>query len=512
MPSPDPGPATPAVLPTADALVALRERLGELDDLQQAAGLAGWDEQTKMPPGAAAARGEVLSTLSRLAHARLTDDDLHALLQQLSAATDLGDQDRRLVAAVARDADRARRVPERLVADITRHTTTAQVAWQEARAAGDYAPFRGPLEQHVAYRRELVACFPEAAHPYDVLLHNFEPDLTTERVTAVFAQLRDGLVPLIRRIADKPAPPALPGPFPVEQQRVLGMEIARAQGFDDDHWRLDDAIHPFAAALGSSDIRVTARYDDQTLTGLFAVMHEVGHGLYERQAAPTLARTTVGTGVSLGIHESQSRLWENLVGRSEAFWSHWHPRAVELFGAAALGGDDLAAFLKAINVVRPSLVRVEADEATYSLHVILRFELEVALMEGTLAVADLDAAWNTKTRELLGLDVPSPTVGVLQDIHWAYGELGYFPTYAIGNIVAAQLWTVIERDLTDLDADLAAGETSRLREWLREHVHRHGRLYSPTELLQQITGSGLDAQPFLDQLTAKYSALYDLEA
>jgi carboxypeptidase Taq len=500
MPSPDP----------AATLATLRERLGELDDLTQAAALAGWDEQTYMPPGGATARGEILATLGRLAHARLTDPELATLLDELAQAPDLGDADARLVAAVNRDADRARRVPDRLVGDIARHTAAAQVAWHAARAADDFQPFQAALERHVELRRELAGCFPEAAHPYDALLHAFEPDLTTERVRTVFAQLRDGLVPLIQEIAAKPAPPVLPGPFPIDRQRALALQIATAQGFDDAHWRMDLAVHPFAQSLGHTDIRVTSRYDEETLTGVFAVMHEVGHGLYERQTDPALARTTVGTGVSLGIHESQSRLWENLVGRSEAFWAHWHPRLLDAFGAQALGGDDLPAFLRAINTVRPSAVRVEADEATYSLHVILRFELEVALMEGTLAVADLPAAWNAKTKELLGLDVASDRTGVLQDIHWAYGELGYFPTYAIGNIVAAQLWTVIRRDLPALDEDLARGDTTALRDWLREHVHRHGRLRTPGELLKDITGSELDAQPFLDQLRAKYGALYGL--
>ncbi len=503
MPSPD-------TAAHAELLTALRERLGELDDLTQATALAGWDEQTHMPPGGAAARGEVLATLERLAHARLTDPALAALLDELGRTEGLDDVDARLVAAVARDADRARRVPDRLVGDIARHTATAQAAWHEARAADDFAVFLPALERHVELRRELAACFPEAEHPYDALLHAFEPDLTTAKVREVFAQLREGLVPLIQAIAARPEPPQLPGPFPVDRQRELSLEIARTHGFDDEHWRLDLAVHPFAQSLGSSDIRVTARYDEGSLSGFFAVLHEVGHGLYERQVDPALARTTVGTGVSLGIHESQSQLWENLVGRSEAFWSHWHPRLIEVFGADALGGEDLQAFLRSINTVKPSPIRVDADEATYALHIILRFELEVALVEGTLAPADVRDAWNAKTQELLGLDVASDKVGVLQDIHWAYGELGYFPTYAIGNIVAAQLWPVIERDLPALEDDIRRGETRPLQDWLREHVHRHGRLRTPGELLRDVTGSDLDAGPFLQQLRAKYGALYDL--
>ncbi len=495
---------------TVAALEDLRGRLGEIDDLSQAASLAGWDEQTQMPAGGAAARGEVLATLGRLAHAALTHPKLEATVATLTADDGLGETDRRLVATVARDADRARRVPDRLVGDMARQAAAGQVAWHAAREADDFAVFAPALERHVELRRELAACFPEAAHPYDALLHAYEPDLTTERVRTVFAQLSEGLVPLIARIATAPVPAVLPGPFGVDVQRELALAMARAQGFEDEHWRLDLAVHPFCQALGHTDVRVTGRFDAAHLTGLFAVLHEVGHGLYERQTAPELARTTAGTGVSLGIHESQSRLWENLVGRSEAFWTHWHPRLVDAFGADALGGDDVAAFLRSINVVQPTPIRVEADEATYSLHVILRFELEVALVEGTLAVADLPDAWNTRTRELLGIDVASDRTGVLQDIHWAYGELGYFPTYAIGNIVAAQLWTAIRRDLPDLDADLRRGDTEALQAWLGEHVHRHGRLYTPGELLRNITGADLDARPFLEQLHAKYEALYDL--
>ena len=496
----------------AEAMTALRERLGELDDLIQAAALAGWDQQTYMPPGGASARGEVLATLGRLAHARLTDPGLVALLAALAQDTGLGDVDARLVAAVGRDADRARRIPDRLVGDIARHTVVAQVAWHAARAADDFAPFRPALERHVELRRELAACFPEVAHPYDALLHAFEPGLTTERLRKVFTQMREGLIPLLGAITARAVPPPpLPGPFPVARQRELALQIAAAHGFDTEHWRLDLAVHPFVQSLGPSDIRVTTFFDETTLTGLFAVMHEVGHGLYERQIDPALARTIAGTGTSLGIHESQSRLWENLVGRSEPFWRHWHPRLVQAFGAAALGGEDLEAFLRTINTVRPSPIRVEADEATYSLHVILRFELEVAMIEGTLAVADLPYAWNAGMQELLGVHVISDRVGVLQDIHWAYGELGYFPTYAIGNIVAAQLWTVIRRDLPALDEDLERGDTLALRRWLGDHVHRHGRLRTSGELLMDITGSELDARPFLRQLELKYGALYGLE-
>ena len=472
----------------------LTARLAELDDLAHAGALAGWDQQVNMPPGGGEARGEMMATLERLHHERLTDPVLAKLL-----AADDGP----VATAVKRDVDRASRVPGDLVAERARAAASAQTTWLAAREADDFSLFAADLQNHVELNRRLAACF-EVEHPYDALLDRFEPGMTTADVRAVFAELRDGLVELVREIAAKPVPAPPPGPFDIEKQKDLALRIAAAMGYDTDTWRMDLAVHPFMQSLGSTDLRVTSRYEEDTLTGLFSVLHEVGHGLYERQVSPDLARTTTGTGVSLGIHESQSRMWENFVGRSRAFWEHWHPELLAAFGADALGGDDLDRFLAAINAVEPSLIRVEADEVTYSLHVILRFELEVALIEGSLDVADLPAAWNAKMKELLDVDVPSDLVGVLQDIHWAFGEFGYFPTYAIGNIVAAQLWLKIREDLPSLDSDIASGDLDPLRDWLRENVHRHGSLLLPPELLERVTGSKLDPQPLLDYLRAKF--------
>jgi carboxypeptidase Taq len=445
-----------------------------------------------------------METLERIAHERATAPELGALLDAI-------DGDDPVVRMARRDHDRARRVPVELAADIARAGSDAIGVWIQARQESDFSAFRPALERNLELRRRYADCFPEVDHPYDALLDRFEPGMTTPQVRDVFARLRAGLVPLTEAIAAAPAPPALRGPFDVGEQRELALEIVRAFGFDDGQWRLDRAVHPFAAAISPTDIRVTGRFDEGSLSGVFAVMHEVGHGLYEHGVDPALARTTLGSGASLGMHESQSRLWENLVGRSEPFWRHWLPRARKRF-PAALGDVALEDFLRAVNVVRPTFIRVEADEATYSLHVILRFELEVALMEGTLSVAELPEAWNAKTKELLGIDVPDDARGVLQDIHWAHGELGYFPTYALGNIVAAQLWRAVRADLPALDDQLAAGDYAPLREWLREHVHRHGRTFMPSELLHRAIGAELDPQPLLDHLDAKYRALYRLEA
>ncbi|HEY1540096.1 MAG TPA: carboxypeptidase M32 [Solirubrobacteraceae bacterium] len=483
----------------------LLARLGELSDLHHAGHVLAWDQQVMMPPGGSAARGQALGAIQSLAHDRLVAPELGALLD-----AETQPDDELLVRAVRRDHEVARRVPGELAAEMARTGSAGFEAWLKAREANDFAVFEPALRRNIELARRYADCFPEAAHPYDPLLDRYEPGTTTADVRALFAQLRDGLVPLLAEIARQPAPPALGGGFPIAAQREVGLEIVRAMGFDEHAWRLDDAVHPFASSPSSQDIRVTSRFDDHSLTGLFALMHEVGHGLYEHGIDPALARTTLDTGVSLGVHESQSRLWENLVGRSEPFWIHWLPRVREAFGET-LRDVELADFLRAVNVVRPTLIRVEADELTYSLHVILRFELELALIEGTLDPGDLPQAWAQKMREMLGIEVPDDLRGVLQDIHWSEGIIGYFPTYAIGNVLAAQLWGAARADLPALDDDLRAGEYGALRAWLVEKVHRHGRRLTPPELIEQAVGGPLDPAPMLAHLGAKYRALYGLQ-
>jgi carboxypeptidase Taq len=485
----------------------VRERLAVIADLGAIGGLLGWDRETMMPEAGAESRGDVMGTLERLAHEHQTDPALRELLAA-AAPEATTEQDAAILRVATRDADRATRIPADLVVAIAHATAAALPAWTRARQDSDFEHFRPHLERQVELAREVAACFPEAEHPYDALLDVYEPGATASGVREVFAELSEGLVPLVAAIAECPVPQALPGPLPEAGQRALGLQIARAFGYRDDSWRLDDAVHPFAQSIAITDIRVTARWNEADLGGLFAVMHEVGHGLYEAGIDPGLDRTTLGTGVSLGIHESQSRTWENQVGRSEAFWRHWLPRAQEHL--PGLAGLELGDFLRRVNVVRPSLIRVEADEATYALHVILRFELELALVDGTLAPADVPAAWNERVRDLLGIDVPDDARGCLQDVHWASGLLGYFPTYALGNVVSGQLWAAANAALPDLEDSIAAGDCAPLREWLRETIHRHGRTLDPPELLRRATGSDLDPQPVLDYLRDKYSALYGL--
>lgn len=506
MPSPEPGATDPGGLSPPDAVARadLLERLGELSDLNHAGLVMAWDQQVMMPPGGAPDRGQALGTLGRLAHDRLVAPELGVLLD---AATSPGDA--LLVRTVRRDHERARRVPSELTAQLARAASAGYAAWLDAREQNSFAVFAPALRTNIELARRYAACFPESDDPYDPLLDRYEPGATAAEVTGLFTRLREGLVPLLSEIATAQAPSALPADFPVAAQREIGLEIVAAMGFDRGEWRLDDAVHPFASSPSHGDIRVTSRFDDHSLTGLFALMHEVGHGLYEHGVDPALARTTLDSGVSLGVHESQSRLWENLVGRSAPFWTHWLPRLRERF-PLTLRDVDLDAFLRAINVVRPTLIRVEADEVTYSLHVILRFELELALIDGTLDPGDLPEAWAAKMKQFLGLDVPDDRRGVLQDIHWSQGIIGYFPTYAIGNVLAAQLWRALRADLPGLDDDLRRGEYGALRAWLVEKIHRHGRTLTPPELVEQAVGGPLDPEPMLAHLEAKYRGLYGL--
>jgi carboxypeptidase Taq len=498
-------------------LAALRERAAELADLHAVGALLFWDQNTMMPPGGAAARADQLATLERVAHAKLTDPGLAGLLAALegwTAGEDPESDDVRLVACLRHDFEKAVRVPGSLAADMSHAAALGQQAWQEAREAGDFGRFEGALARHLDLRHAYAACFDGSgryAHPYDVLLDDFEPGLTTAELVPLFAGLREALVPLVRAAADPGEDPLRAGPFPVADQRAALTEILAAVGFDPASWRLDETVHPFAQSLATTDVRITTRWEESDLgMALYSVLHEFGHGLYEAQIDPALARSPLGEPIGLGVHESQSRLWENVIGRSRPFCSWVLPvlrRHLPAF--AALDAEGL---FRAANAVRPSLIRIEADETTYNLHVLLRFELELELMEGRLAVADLPAAWDAGMDRLLGVAVPGPVQGVLQDIHWSAGLIGYFPTYTLGNLIAAQLWARLAADVPDVEAQIAAGEFATIREWLRGHVHRHGRKLPPRELLRRATGEPLSPEPFLDYLRAKLAAAGTLPA
>jgi carboxypeptidase Taq len=490
-------------------LAALHERAAILADLGHIHSLLFWDQNTMMPPRGAPARGDQAATLEAVSHERLTDPELGRLLDALepwAAEQDPDADDVRLVAELRRDFEKAVRVPTSLAAEASRAAALGQAAWQEARAAADFSRFRDALQLQLDLRHRYVACFEDFEHPYDVLLDDFEPAMTTAKLRPLLSELVDGLVPLVADVAsDAPAPRGGPfgGPYAVEDQRRAVMDILEGVGFDPDGWRLDVAPHPFAQRIAPGDVRITTRYDLDDFTGAyFGSLHEFGHGLYEAGIPDRLSRSPLGSPVSLGVHESQSRLWENLVGRSRPFCAWALPRlAAQLPGG--LNGTSVDELYRGVNAVHRSLIRVEADETTYNLHIVLRFELELALMEGTLPVDELPQAWNEGMRRLLALDVPDDAQGVLQDVHWGAGLIGYFPTYALGNLMAAQLWETLRAELPEIDAQLELGEFGPLQAWLREHLHAHGRKLPPPELLARVTGQELAVAPFLRYLREK---------
>jgi carboxypeptidase Taq len=500
-----------------DSLEQLRGRLAELTDLRNATQLLGWDQQTMMPPRGAPARAESLATLNRISHELFVDSETGRLLDAAERQLDGSEpdsDDARLIAVTRRRWEKARRVPSDLAADLARAGSIGQEAWAEARRNSDFGAFVPYLRTNIELARRYVECFDRFDCAYDALLDDYEPGMKTVQVATLFEQLKSELVPMIATISlhsDRVDDGPLHGTFAVPAQRALVADIVSLMGFDRHGWRIDDAVHPFAAGLGSSDVRITTRWDPSYFaSGLYGAMHECGHGLYEAGIADSLQRTPLGSGESLGLHESQSRLWENIVGRGRPFASVLAPKLATAFDGSMKNLEPVVLY-RAVNKVRPSFIRVEADEATYGLHIVLRFELEQELIEGRLAVEDLPAAWNARVEDYLGLEVTDDARGVLQDVHWSAGLIGYFPTYALGNLIAGQLWRRVQDDLPDLDDRIANGELGPLREWLRENVHRHGAKFSSTELLERVVGGPIAVDPFVSYLKHKLSDVYELE-
>jgi carboxypeptidase Taq len=495
-------------------LKQLKVILAEISDLKYAAALLGWDQQTYMPPGGAEARGNQLALLSRLAHERGTSPELGKLLDELkpyATTIDPDSDDARLVKVAARAYDKATRVSSKYIVEFAQAITLGQQAWMEARQKSDFSIFQPHLEKIVALRQEYASFFPDCEHPYDALLDDFEPGMKTADVKTIFEGLRPKQVELIKAIAAKPKvdDSFLHQPFDEKKQWDFGTEIITKFGYDWTRGRQDKASHPFTISFSVNDVRITTRVDPSFLNSmLFGTMHECGHALYGQGAAPELERTGLEDGASLAVHESQSRLWENLVGRSLPMWEHFYPRLQEVF--PQLAGIPLDKFYKGINKVQPSFVRVEADEATYNLHIMLRLEIEIALLEGKVAVKDLPTLWNTKMKEYLGVTPPDDAQGVLQDIHWSGGMIGYFSTYALGNLISAQLWEKINQDIPDLPDQIRAGKFEALLDWLRENIHRHGAKFEPQELVQKVTGSKIDPAAYVRYLTKKYGEIYGL--
>ena len=497
-------------------LVQLKEILAEINDLSHIQALMDWDQQTYMPPAGADDRGNQLATIARITHKRSTAPRLGHLLEDLSKKTahlDPDSDDACLVRVAQTHFDKKNRVPGKWVAKFAHLTAVAQEAWVRARQSSDFSIFQPHLEKVVEMRRQYASFFKPYKHVYDALLDDFEPGMKTSEVQEIFSVLRSEQVALVKAIAAQPEIDTsfLTRDFPEQAQWDFGVQVIERFGFDFNRGRQDRAAHPFCTSFGLGDVRITTRFKaDRFATALFGTMHETGHALYEMGFDPALARTPLCDGASMAVHESQSRMWENLVGRSQPFWKFAYPRLQAAF-PTQLEGISLDAFYRAVNRVQPSFIRVEADEATYNLHIMLRMELEIALMEGSLEVKDLPAAWNERFEEYLGLTPPNDSIGVLQDIHWSGGMIGYFPTYALGNLVSVQLWEKIQAEIPDLDAQIEMGEFGALLAWLRQNVHCHGAKYKPQTLVKRVTGSKISAQPYLRYLKSKYTAIYGLK-
>jgi carboxypeptidase Taq len=503
----------------SEKLQALNERMAQLADLRHASNLAHWDQQTMMPPRGAAARAESLATLQRISHEMLVSDETGRLLDAAAAELDgaaYDSDDASLVRFSRREWEKARRVPAELAAELARASSLGHEAWVAARSESNFAGFAPFLKRNLELAREYVDCLAgtgEFECAYDVLLDDYEPQMKTRTVAKLFAELKAELVPLIaevsRRRRDVDAG-LLHREVAIDQQRAQVDDVVAMMGFDRDAWRLDDTVHPFAIGIGGGDVRITTRWDERYFPmALYGAMHECGHGLYEAGIAPSLRRSPLGTGTSLGVHESQSRLWENMVGRGAPFSGVLAQRIAQAFGWPE---DDVGPreLFRAVNRVEPSLIRVEADEATYSLHIVLRFELEQELIDGTLSVDDLPEAWNARVEQYLGIQVPDDAQGVLQDVHWAAGLIGYFPTYALGNLIAGELWDRAHSDLPRLETEIGAGNLTPLRDWLGERVHRHGSKFTTQELLEREAGGQIQVGPFTGYLRRKLSDVYGL--
>jgi carboxypeptidase Taq len=494
-------------------LSELKARLSEIDDLNMAAALLNWDQSTYMPPGGAPARGRQLSTLARLAHEKFTDAKIGHLLDDLrSYAADLpaDHDDAALLHVTQRSYARATKVPPALVAKIYAHMAASYQAWTEARPANDFARMLPLLEQTLELSRELSACFPGAAHIADPLIDMADYGMSAETVRSLFAELRGELVPLVQTVTAQPPADArcLHQFYPAAQQLAFGEQIIRAFGYDFMRGRQDQTHHPFMTKFSLGDIRITTRVNEHDVSdALFSTLHEAGHAMYEQGINQEYEATPLANGTSAGVHESQSRLWENLVGRSRPFWEHYYPHLQAAF-PEQLAAVPLDTFYRAINRVQPSLIRVDADELTYNLHVLIRFDLELDLLEGKLALRDLPAAWDARYHSDLGVVAPEIKDGVLQDVHWYAGLIGgAFQGYTIGNILSAQFFAAAQAAHPTITAEIGRGEFGLLHGWLREQIYAHGSKYTTSELVARATGSGLQIAPYMQYLRNKYTAL-----
>lgn len=494
-----------------------QELTGRMKSYAEAIGLMYWDLRTGAPKNAVEYRAKSIGLLSTDVFKMSVSDEMRDYLtyfEQAEQSAALDPITRKLVVECRKEYDLNTKIPADRYQEYVILTSQAESAWEEAKHQSDYALFAPYLEKIIAFNREFIALWGYKDHPYNTLLDKYEPGLTVAKLDEVFGTLRERLVPLVKAVQEaknKPNSSFLFQPFNKEGQKKFNHFILEQIGYDFDSGRVDETEHPFATGLNLGDVRITTRYKEEDFTfALFSTIHEGGHALYEQNISPELAGTLLCEGTSMGIHESQSRFWENMIGRSEGFWTRYFAELQKLF-PGQLDDISLADFYRAINEAKPSLIRIEADELTYNLHIMIRYELEKEIFSGNVSVNDLPALWNSRYQEYLGVSADSDAFGILQDVHWAGGSFGYFPSYALGNMYAAQFEHTMRKDIPDLDQQVAAGNFQPIKDWLAERIYRHGRLLTPSELIVGITGEELNPTYLADYLEEKFSQVYKLK-
>lgn len=499
-----------------ETLDKLKSRLAEINDLKAASAVLYWDQSTYMPPGGAAARGRQLATLAQLAHAKFVDPAIGKLLDQLQPYEEslpYNSDDASLIRVTRREYERARQVPPEFMAAFSKLDAEKYAVWTKARPANDFSMVEPYLEKTLEMSRQLANYFPGYDHIADPLIDYADYGMKAETLSALFSDLRAELVPLVQAITDQPAADdhCLHMYYPEDKQWAFGLSVIKRFGYDLERGRQDKTPHPFTISFSVGDVRITTRVKENDLSeALFGTLHEAGHAMYEQGVAQNLEATPLAEGTSSGVHESQSRLWENLVGRSRAFWTHFYPELQRTF-PEQLGAVPLDDFYRAVNKVEPSLIRTDADEVTYNLHVMIRFDLELAMLEGKLAIKDLPDAWRARYESDLGIMPPDDTDGVLQDMHWYSGPIGgMFQGYTLGNILSAQFFDSALQAHPEITDEIKAGEFDTLHGWLQKNIYRHGSKYTPKTLIEQVTGGPLRIEPYIAYLRKKFGALYSL--
>ncbi len=495
----------------------LKKRLIEISNLSSVLALLSWDQNVNMPKKAVTSRAFAIAEINSLIHSRFLAIDKDNLLSDLKKEVDekkIKGGDSVIISETWKSFTRAKKLPESFVRELAETTSRAHAVWVEAREKNDFNLFLPVLSKIVELKKKEATYAGYTDSPYDALLDAFEPDMISRQVENILRELKNFLIPFLKKIKNakkKPDPALIKGFFPIEKQASFNEMVVKKIGFDLEAGRIDKTVHPFATTLHPLDVRITTRYaEDDVLYSLGSIIHEAGHGLYEQSLPVEYFGTPLGESISLGIHESQSRMWENLIGKSKNFWKYFYPKLQETF-PIPFKKISLENFYQTINAVFPSPIRTEADEVTYNLHIILRFEIEKDLIEGKIETKDLPRIWKSKMKEYLGIENKDSASGVLQDVHWSEGLFGYFPTYTLGNLYASQFYATMKKEIPDINKKISSGDFQEIKEWLKKNIHIHGKFYTASSLTKKVTGEDLNSKYFIDYLKEKYTNLFGLE-